>query len=65
MKKIYNPKPGRWSSLLKRPTKTIADIENTVDEIFSEARSKGDAAVRKYTQLFDGVSIEQLAVQMN
>src|SRR5690606_13589042 len=62
MKKIYNPKPETWSDLLKRPTQTIADIEVTVNEIFSEVKQKGDAAVKKYTQFFDGIALEELLV---
>jgi histidinol dehydrogenase len=62
MNKIYNPEPETWRDFLKRPTKTIADIEATVNEIFSEVKTKGDEAVTKYTQLFDGVSIEELLV---
>jgi len=62
MKKIYNPKSETWSELLKRPTQTITDIEGTVNEIFSEVKLKGDEAVKKYTQLFDGISIENLLV---
>jgi histidinol dehydrogenase len=62
MKKIYNPKPENWAEILKRPTQTVADIEATVNEIFSEIKSKGDLAVKKYTQLFDGISIENLLV---
>jgi len=62
MKKIYNPKPEAWSDFLKRPTQTIADIEATVNEIFSEVKQKGDAAVKKYTQLFDGIALEELLV---
>ncbi len=62
MKKIYNPKPETWSALLKRPTQSIADVEATVNEIFSEIKTKDDEAVKKYTQLFDGISIENLLV---
>lgn len=62
MKKIYNPKPETWSDLLKRPTQTIADIEATVNEVFSEVKQKGDAAVKKYTQFFDGIALEELLV---
>jgi histidinol dehydrogenase len=65
MKKIYNPKPESWSELLKRPTQTIADVETTVNQIFSEIKLKGDTAVKKYTQLFDGISIESLLVSKN
>ncbi|WGF92043.1 histidinol dehydrogenase [Aequorivita marisscotiae] len=62
MKKIYNPTPESWSELLKRPTQTIADVEATVNDIFSEVKSKGDAAVKKYTQLFDGISLVEILV---
>ncbi len=62
MKKIYNPKPETWSELLKRSTQTIADIEATVNDIFSEIKLKGDQAVEKYTQLFDGITLKDLSV---
>ena len=60
MKTIKYPKPEIWSKLLKRPTQTIADVEATVNEIFSEVKLKGNAAVKKYTQLFDGISLDEI-----
>ncbi len=62
MNKIFNPKPETWSEILKRPTKTIDDIEFTVKEIFKEVQKKGDVAVAKYTSLFDGVKFENIEV---
>lgn len=62
MNKIFNPKPETWSEILKRPTKTIDDIEFTVKEIFKEVQKKGDVAVSKYTSLFDGVKFENIEV---
>jgi len=62
MKKIFNPKPETWSEILKRPTKTIDDIEATVKEIFKEVQKKGDEAVAKYTSLFDGAKFENIEV---
>jgi histidinol dehydrogenase len=62
MNKIFNPKPETWSAILKRPTKTIDDIEATVKEIFKEVQKKGDVAVAKYTSLFDGVKFENINV---
>ncbi|RTZ10891.1 histidinol dehydrogenase [Flavobacterium sp. GSP27] len=62
MNKIFNPKPESWASILERPTKTVDDIEATVKEIFKEVQKKGDLAVAKYTSLFDGAIIENLAV---
>ena len=48
--------------LLKRPTQTLEDIELTVNDIFSEVRSKGDRAVAKYTDLFDGIKLDSFNV---
>jgi histidinol dehydrogenase len=62
MNKIFHPKPETWSEILKRPTKTIDDIEFTVKEIFKEVQKKGDVAVAKYTSLFDGVKFENIEV---
>ncbi len=57
-----NPKKETWSEILKRPTQTVNDIEATVKEIFAEVSSKGDDAVIKYTNLFDGVKPKSLMV---
>lgn len=62
MNKIYNPVREEWPELLKRPTQTISDIEAMVQEIFREVQDKGDRAVAKYTSLFDGVSLSEVAV---
>ncbi|HBY70080.1 MAG: histidinol dehydrogenase [Flavobacteriaceae bacterium] len=62
MNKIVNPTKNTWSAVLKRPTKTVADIEKTVDEIFNEVKTKGDSAVLRYTQLFDGTTPDNLLV---
>ncbi|MEZ7514610.1 histidinol dehydrogenase [Flavobacterium frigidarium] len=62
MNKIYNPTPETWSAILERPTKTVDDIELTVKEIFKEVQKNGDAAVAKYTSIFDGVVFENLEV---
>ncbi|WP_339653546.1 histidinol dehydrogenase [Flavobacterium frigidarium] len=62
MNKIYNPKPETWSAILERPTKTVDDIELTVKEIFKEVQKNGDAAIAKYTSIFDGVTFENLEV---
>ena len=62
MNKIYNPKPENWSEILKRPTQSFNDIEETVKGIFKEIELKGDVAVTKYTSLFDGILIENVEV---
>jgi histidinol dehydrogenase len=62
MNKIYNPKPETWSEILKRPTETFKDIEETVKGVFKDVQSKGDEAVAKYTSLFDGITLEEIEV---
>lgn len=62
MKKIYNPNPENWSELLKRPTKTVGDIEATVQTIFKDVQTNGDSAIKKYSSIFDGVILEELFV---
>nr|WP_298993047.1 histidinol dehydrogenase [uncultured Polaribacter sp.] len=57
MKTILNPAQKDWSSILQRPTKTVDDIEATVNQVFGDVQKNGDSAVNKYTQLFDGVTL--------
>jgi len=62
MNKIYNPRQEEWSTILKRPTATVVDIETTVTEIFNAVKREGDAAIRKYTNVFDDVDLEDMLV---
>ncbi|WP_040281824.1 histidinol dehydrogenase [Psychroserpens damuponensis] len=62
MKTLLNPTKADWSELLKRPTQTVENIENTVSEIFTDIQRQGDKAVSKYTELFDGVQLESMIV---
>ena len=57
MNSIENPNRNDWSTLLKRPTQTVDDIETTVNQIFDDVKRNGDLAVAKYTSLFDGVTL--------
>lgn len=47
---------------MKRPIKNVQDVERTVDQIFGEVKEQGDAAVQKYTELFDGISPKNMEV---
>ena len=62
MNTINNPDRSKWSEILKRPTQTVADIEQTVHKVFDEIRLTGDAAVGKYTQAFDGIDLDTFKV---
>lgn len=64
MKNINNPQKKDWNQILQRPTKTVDDIEKTVNQIFDDVQRNGDAAVNKYTELFDGVSLDNNIVSI-
>ncbi len=58
MNKIYNPERKDWEAVLKRPTQEVDQIEGIVNQIFKEIKADGDQVIRKYTQQFDGVALE-------
>ena len=62
MNKIYNPIKADWKDVLKRPTQTVSDIEDTVNNIFSEVKQEGDSAIFRYTEKFDAVQLEIILV---
>jgi len=65
MQIIENPKKKDWPLLLQRPTQTIENIENTVNQIFDDIKRHGDKAIAKYTSMFDGVTLESNLVDEN
>jgi histidinol dehydrogenase len=62
MKIIQYPQELEWDSLLKRPTQDFASLESDVKAIFEDIKQNGNSAVKKYTQLFDGIAIDELEV---
>lgn len=62
MKKIYNPEKSTWQTILKRPTQTVAAIEDTVNTVFEEVKKGGDKVLDKYTQKFDELVLDSLLV---
>ncbi|WP_081210913.1 histidinol dehydrogenase [Salegentibacter sediminis] len=62
MKRFNNPARENWSEILKRPTQSLEDIEEIVNQVFSEVKTKGDLALAKYTELFDGFKLDDTRV---
>ncbi|MBA4743917.1 MAG: histidinol dehydrogenase [Muricauda sp.] len=62
MQRINYPQQSDWAEILKRPTQTVADIEEIVNSIFKEVKSDGDAVIKKYTDRFDQVKLDALSV---
>jgi len=59
---IDNPNKNDWQTILERPTQTVNDIENIVNEVFETVKAKGDIAISKYTKQFDNVDLNTLLV---
>ncbi len=62
MELILNPEQASWSSILKRPTQSFDSIESSVAQVFEEVQRNGDKAIRKYSSLFDNVSLDTFLV---
>lgn len=52
--------PVQLAELLKRPKIDFASIFGTVQPIIDEVEKDGDEAVRKFTQKFDGVDVDEV-----
>ena len=63
MKTYLNPTKEEWTELAKRKTVATADLNETVKSIFNDVQKNGGEAVKKYTNYFDGVLIENTAVK--
>ena len=61
--KIYlYPDKKDWQILLQRPTYNISFLTEKVKNILNDVKQNGDAALKKYTQQFDGVELESFLV---
>ncbi|WP_372774917.1 histidinol dehydrogenase [Mangrovibacterium sp.] len=62
MKRYINPSPEEWPEILKRPLFNATDLAGRVQGILDEIKAEGETAVRKYTEQFDGVVLQDLTV---
>lgn len=62
MRLIENPLKKEWSTILKRPTKTVNDIEDIVYNVFNKVKTNGDKAIKQYTSEFDKVELKSFLV---
>ena len=56
------PEKAIWESIVSRPEYAVKDLDDLVNDMFSEIQKRGDDAVRKYTALFDGISVKEIQV---
>jgi histidinol dehydrogenase len=59
---IKYPERNNWQEIIKRPVLETASLEKAVNKILEKVKEKGDKAVKKYTNEFDGVKLKKLLV---
>jgi histidinol dehydrogenase len=62
MKVFVNQPQSVWESLAKRPTESLASIEQSVKEILQRVKIDGDKAIFELTEKFDKASLKTLSV---
>ena len=62
MKTFINPGKKEWHEILKRPLLDVSELYQTVQLVLNDIKSRGDSALREYTQKFDGVTLEDFSV---
>ncbi len=63
MKTLKNPDLKDWTRLAQRPSKSIAELDQIVDEVFDNIRKKGDNALYEYTLKFDKAKLKSLKIE--
>jgi histidinol dehydrogenase len=62
MKEFYYPERENWEEILKRPTQSLKEIRKVVEPILDQVAEGGDAALKRLTTQFDGVTVANLLV---
>ncbi len=62
MQFIKYPLRASWDELLKRPTKSMEEIEGKVIPILKDVKQRGDVALKMFAEKLDGVLLDTIAV---
>lgn len=62
MQVIQQPGRSAWLALVQRPTASFQQLEKPVRKVMAAVQKRGDAAVKKYTREYDGVTLRKLEV---
>lgn len=57
-----NPGKDTWRDILARPSKDAGELNGVVSAVMRDVRDNGDAALRKYEELFDKARLAELKV---
>ncbi|MBO6212905.1 histidinol dehydrogenase [Algoriella sp.] len=64
MKTYINPPLSDWTELTKRPTKEAQDLQALVLDVYNKIQTNKDQALIDFTEKFDQVKVEKLAVSI-
>lgn len=62
MKLIKYPVKENWKEILQRPSINSTSLQDNVKLVLNDVRQNGDSAVKKYTQQFDAVILNDFIV---
>lgn len=62
MKTYINPNKKDWSEIIARPVMDLQVILQKVQPILDDVKLNGDAALRKYNALFDGMELNDFSI---
>lgn len=59
---IKYPPENSWNKWIARPSIESGEIRKLVETILRDVRETGDSALKKYSELYDGVALKELEV---
>lgn len=62
MRIVTNPPEKEWTELVRRPSLKASALDDVVRKILLDIQTRGDEAVREYSQQFDNVTFDSLLV---
>ncbi|MFK7949781.1 MAG: histidinol dehydrogenase [Saprospiraceae bacterium] len=62
MKTYKYPNKESWSTILKRPTLDLSELEPLVNDVLNQVKNEGDKAVQRFTAKFDKVQLTDFQV---
>lgn len=62
MKKFIDPDKTLWPEILIRPVLDNTALKEKVSSVLSDVKQNGDAAIKKYTERFDGVVLNDIQI---
>lgn len=65
MQFIKNPIRSTWSEILKRPVKSMAELEKIVAPVLQKVKDEGDKALKEFSIQFDKADLKQFEVSFS